>query len=114
MSSTGENLKRIICFILEVIMAAHIFTYSLLLDGPDRSESKASFDAAPAQQLVLANASGSSKLSFESFSKVQLFATEICNLKIGVPLSSIATSEDTNFTASLRNPFYAYTTINAP
>ena len=64
MWSIGVNMKRIICFFLEVLMIGFVFAYTWSLDAPNR-ESKASIEAAPTQQFVLRNTSGASELPYE-------------------------------------------------
>jgi hypothetical protein len=113
MWSTGVNRKRIICLFLEVLMIAFVFTYSWTLDAPNR-ESKASFEAATAQQIVLRNTSGASELRYESASKAYFTVNYNKDFLIELPAIEIAASDGFNVTTSLRNPFYAYTTINAP
>jgi len=113
MWSTGVNTKRIICIFLEVLMIAFVFTYSWTLDAPNR-ESKASFEAATAQQIVLRNTSGASELPYEFASKAYFIVNDNKDFLIESPAIEIGASEGLNVTPSLRNPFYAYTTINAP
>ena len=113
MLSIGANIKRVICFFLEAVMIAFIFTYSWSLNAPN-TESKTSFEAASGQHFVFRNTSGASDLTNELVSKVQLIVSELHVVSIDVPGIAIATSDGFNINTSLRNPFYAYTTINAP
>ena len=113
MCSTGVNMKRTICFFLEALMIALVFTYSWTLDPPNR-ESKASLEAATAQQLVLRNTSGASELPYEFASKVYFAINHHGDFLIDLPATEIATSDGIEVSSALRNPFYAYTTINAP
>ena len=113
MWSTGVNKKRIICVFLEALMIAFVFTYSWSLDAPNR-ESKASIEAAPAQQLVLRNTSGASELPYEFASKIYFVLDHQHDFSIDLPAREISTSDGIKVNTSLRNPFYAHTTINAP
>jgi hypothetical protein len=113
MRSISVDIKRITCFFLEVVMIAFIFTYSWSLNAPN-TESKTSFEAASGQHLVFRNTSGSSELPNELVSKIQLVVSDPHEVSIDVPAIAIATSDGFNVNTSLRNPFYAYTTINAP
>ncbi len=113
MWSTGVNMKRFVCFFLEALMIVFVFTYSWTLDAPNR-ESKASFEAATAQQLILRNTSGASELPYEFASKVYFALNHHEDFLINLPANEIATSDGIEVSTALRNPFYAYTTINAP
>jgi len=113
MWSIGLNTKRMICFFLEAVMIAFILTYSWSLGIPN-AESKTSFEAASAQQLVLRNTSGSSELPNELVSKIQFIVSDPHEVSIDIRAIAIATTDGFNVNTSLRNPFYAYTTINAP
>lgn len=110
---TGENMKRITCFFLEALMIAFVLTYSWSLDAPNR-ESKASFEAAPIQQFVLRNTSGASELPYDIDSKVSFDLNHNNDFSIDLPSLEIATYDGVKVNTSLRNPFYAYTTIHAP
>lgn len=99
---------------MEAVMVAFIFTYSWSLDAPN-NETKASFEATSAQQLVLRNSSGASELPYELASKVDFATNNHHDLQIDVPAIEVATSADFfNVSTSLRNPFYAYVTTHAP
>jgi hypothetical protein len=113
MWSLGTNIKRTICFFLEAVMLTLIFTYSWSFNAPN-TESKASFEAASGQHFVFRNTSGASELTNELVSKIQLVVNDLHEVSIDIPGIAIATSDGFNVNASLRNPFYAYTTINAP
>jgi hypothetical protein len=108
----GVNTKRFICFILETVMIAFIFTYSLSLDAPN-NDSKASFEATPTQQIVLKNTAGASELPYEAISKVCFATFEEIDFTEVVPAMAVNTSRNFNVN-SLRNPLYTYITTNAP
>src|SRR5688500_2580823 len=63
-------VKLVICFCLEAVMIAFIFTYSRSLNAPN-TESKTSFEAATTHHVFFRNTSGSSELPNELVSKIQ-------------------------------------------
>jgi hypothetical protein len=113
MWAINVNTKRIICFFLEAVMVAFIFTYSWSSNTPN-TESKTSFEAASAQHLVFRNTSGSSELPNELVSKIQFGISNPLEVSIDIDAIAFATFDGFKVNTSLRNPFYAYTTINAP
>jgi hypothetical protein len=110
---TGANNKRFICFTLEVLTVAFIFSYPWSLEAPN-NESTPSFEAAPAQHLVFRNTSSSGEFPFELISKANFAVTPQHDLSLVIRSFEISTSDCFEVSTSLRNPFYAYTTINAP
>lgn len=116
MNQSKNKSRRVVSFLLEVLMLAFIFTYSWAdaKDTDHHTKGKLVISAAPVEQIVFRDSDSSTETLLPTLSKSAPDDSEFNRNIIDLASIEVLTSDALLIVTSLYNTFYTTTTIGAP